>query len=49
MGSGISERQFMTHMLNNHMPDYDFQVALLEKRRGMSNRSRVAFALITIT
>ena len=34
MGSSISERQFMIHILNNLTPDYDLQVALLERRVG---------------
>jgi hypothetical protein len=34
MGSGISERQFMIHVLNNLKSDYDLQVALLERRIG---------------
>jgi gag-polypeptide of LTR copia-type len=34
MGSGISERQFMIHVLNNLTSDYDLQVALLERRIG---------------
>jgi gag-polypeptide of LTR copia-type/Zinc knuckle len=34
MGSGISERQFMIHVLNNLTADYDLQVALLERRIG---------------
>ena len=34
MGSGISERQFMIHVLNNLTPDYDLQLALLERRIG---------------
>jgi hypothetical protein len=34
MGSGILERQFMIHVLNNLTSDYDVQVALLERRIG---------------
>jgi gag-polypeptide of LTR copia-type len=34
MGSGISERQFMIHVLNNLTSVYDLQVALLERKIG---------------
>jgi hypothetical protein len=34
MGLEISEKQFMIHVLNNLPPDYDLQVALLERRIG---------------
>jgi hypothetical protein len=34
MGSGISERLFMIHVLTNLTSDYDLQVALLERRIG---------------
>jgi hypothetical protein len=34
MGLEISEKQFMIHVLNNLQPDYDLQVALLERRVG---------------
>jgi gag-polypeptide of LTR copia-type len=34
MGLEILEKQFMIHVLNNLPPDYDLQVALLERRIG---------------
>jgi hypothetical protein len=34
MGSSILENQFMIHVLNNLTPDYDLQLALMEKRIG---------------
>jgi hypothetical protein len=34
MGSFITENQFMIHILNNITPDYDLQLALMERRVG---------------
>jgi hypothetical protein len=34
MGSCITEDQFMIHILNNLTPDYDLQLALMERRVG---------------
>jgi hypothetical protein len=34
MGSSMSEKQFMIHVLNNLTPDYELQLASMEKRIG---------------
>jgi hypothetical protein len=39
MGSSIPENQFKIHVLNNLIADYDLQIALLEKRIGVKERS----------
>ena len=32
LGSGITDNQFMIHILNNMTSDYDLQLAMMEKR-----------------
>jgi hypothetical protein len=32
LGSSISDNQFILHLLNNMMDDYDLQLAMMEKR-----------------
>jgi hypothetical protein len=32
LGSSISDNQFILHILNNMMDDYDLQLAMMEKR-----------------
>jgi hypothetical protein len=38
MGSCITENQFMIHILNNLTSDYDFQLALTERRVGDADK-----------
>jgi hypothetical protein len=38
MGSCITENQFLIHFLNDFTPNYDLQLALMERRVGDADK-----------